>query len=132
MMEDHFRTGPDGERYAGTHVLADLWACRRADVLTCPLAVEALLRAAVAATRARLLRLVVHHFGDGQGVTGLAVLEESHVSIHTWPEHRLAVCDAFLCGEAGADANAAIVAIARILHPHRIDSRPYRRGRLPA
>jgi S-adenosylmethionine decarboxylase len=41
-----------------------------------------------------------HHFGEGQGVTGVLLLQESHISIHTWPEYDYAAIDVFMCGEA--------------------------------
>jgi len=45
-----------------------------------------------------LLNLSVHKFKP-QGFTGIAMLAESHISIHTWPEKSMAVCDAFTCGD---------------------------------
>lgn len=45
-----------------------------------------------------LLDLNVHKF-EPQGLTGIAMLAESHLSIHTWPEKGMAVCDAFTCGD---------------------------------
>ncbi len=46
---------------------------------------------------AQLLNLITHRF-QPQGVTGLALLAESHISIHTWPESRYAAVDVFTCG----------------------------------
>ena len=48
--------------------------------------------------KATLLHLAVHKF-EPQGVTGFALLAESHISIHTWPEKGMAVCDIFTCGD---------------------------------
>ena len=45
-----------------------------------------------------LLDLSAYKF-DPQGVTSIAMLAESHISIHTWPEKSMAVCDVFTCGE---------------------------------
>ena len=45
-----------------------------------------------------LLALNSHKF-DPQGVTCVAMLAESHISIHTWPEIGMAVCDIFTCGD---------------------------------
>lgn len=39
-----------------------------------------------------------HHFGEGYGITGVIVLAESHISIHTWPEKNYAAIDLFMCG----------------------------------
>jgi S-adenosylmethionine decarboxylase len=48
-------------------------------------------------TGATLLKMDFHHFGEGFGVTGVAILAESHISIHTWPEYSYAAIDVFLC-----------------------------------
>ena len=44
---------------------------------------------------------------DIQGVTAIALLAESHISIHTWPEKGMAVCDVFTCGEHTSPRSAA-------------------------
>lgn len=58
---------------------------------------NALILAAEAAG-ATLLQVVTHKF-DPQGVTGFALLAESHISIHTYPEYSYAAIDSFTCGE---------------------------------
>ena len=47
---------------------------------------------------ATLIKMITHTF-EPQGVTGLALLAESHISIHTWPESRYAAIDVFTCGK---------------------------------
>mgnify|MGYP000007971409 CR=1 FL=1 len=54
--------------------------------------------AAAGKCKSTLLALHSHKF-DPQGVTCVAMLAESHISIHTWPEKKMAVCDIFTCGE---------------------------------
>ena len=49
-------------------------------------------------SRSTLLNVTTHKF-EPQGVTGIALLAESHISIHTWPESGIAVCDIFTCGD---------------------------------
>jgi len=56
------------------------------------------MRQAAEAANATLLHMVSHKF-EPQGVTAIALLSESHISIHTWPEHGYAAIDAFTCGE---------------------------------
>lgn len=68
------------------------------------------LKKAAKAAGATLLNLVVHKF-EPQGVTALALLAESHISIHSWPEHGYAAIDAFTCG-----AHTDPVAACRSLH----------------
>ena len=56
--------------------------------------------------KSTLLALNSHKF-DPQGVTCVAMLAESHISIHTWPENGMAVCDVFTCGDH-TDPRAAV------------------------
>jgi S-adenosylmethionine decarboxylase len=82
--------------YSGVHLLADLHGCSH---LADAAVVAEALRGAAAAAGATLLELRLHGFGPGLGVTGVALLAESHISIHTWPEHAYAAVDIFLCGD---------------------------------
>ncbi|GAB2859697.1 hypothetical protein GCM10027277_30280 [Pseudoduganella ginsengisoli] len=83
----------------GRHVLADLSGIDAAKLTSCG-TIERLLRAAAEAAGAHVLHSHFHGFGPGQGVTGVALLAESHISIHTWPEHGYAAADIFMCGDA--------------------------------
>ena len=56
------------------------------------------MKQAADASGATLLGMVSHKF-EPQGVTAVALLSESHLSIHTWPEHGYAAVDAFTCGD---------------------------------
>ena len=60
--------------------------------------IKMLLYNAAKESKSTLLNLATHKF-DPQGVTGVAMLAESHISIHTWPEKGMAVCDVFTCGD---------------------------------
>ena len=64
-------------------------------------ALEALLREAASASDARVLSSHFHRFGPAReaGITGVVLLAESHITIHTWPEHGFAAIDLFLCGD---------------------------------
>ena len=86
-------------RPAGTHLLADFYGVD-AGTLSDAAHMDALLRAGAAAAGARILHSHFHHFGEGMGVTGVVLLAESHISIHTWPECGFAAADIFMCGQA--------------------------------
>ena len=67
--------------------------------------IKMLLYNATKESKSTLLNLATHKF-DPQGVTGFAMLAESHISIHTWPEKGMAVCDVFTCGETAEPEKA--------------------------
>jgi S-adenosylmethionine decarboxylase len=110
--------------YDGRHLIADLHGCFGLDDVA---RIERALRAAVAAAGANLLDLRLHHFGPGHGVTGMALLAESHISIHTWPEHGYAALDCFLCGRRH-DLDAALAAVVGELSPDRVQTQTIKRG----
>lgn len=50
-----------------------------------------------------------HHFGEGMGVTGVLILAESHITVHTWPENDYAAFDFFMCGQCDPEVAAQVV-----------------------
>jgi len=97
---DHFVVR-HGVRCAGVHLIVDLYDADRLDDLD---HIEATLRRCVNAAGATLLHIHLHHFEPNGGVSGVAVLAESHISIHSWPEARYVAVDIFMCGSANPDA----------------------------
>ncbi|NRR32441.1 adenosylmethionine decarboxylase [Oxalobacteraceae bacterium] len=93
---------------AGTHLLADMSGIA-AELLADCVRIEQLLRAAADGARAHVLHSHFHGFGEGQGVTGVVLLAESHISIHTWPEYGFAAADIFMCGTAQPELALAII-----------------------
>lgn len=86
----------DGITFAGTHLIVDAWQARHLDDLD---RIEKMLRDSVRVSGATLLHIHLHHFTPNGGISGVAVLAESHISIHTWPERDYAALDIFMCGE---------------------------------
>ena len=93
---DHFIQA-NGYEYAGGHVIIDLWGATNLDKLD---VVEEAFKEAVRVCGATLLHMHFHHFQPNGGISGVAVLAESHISIHTWPERNYAALDVFMCGDA--------------------------------
>jgi S-adenosylmethionine decarboxylase len=87
----------DGVRFAGTHLLIDLFGAQRLDDLK---HIKETLKRCVEVAGATLLHIHLHHFTPNGGVSGVAVLAESHISIHSWPEVGYAALDVFMCGHA--------------------------------
>jgi S-adenosylmethionine decarboxylase len=98
--KDHFVVR-NGVRCAGVHLIVDLYEAKHLDNIDL---IDEALRKCVAAAGATLLHIHLHHFEPNGGVSGVAVLAESHISIHTWPEANYAAIDIFMCGRASPDA----------------------------
>jgi len=81
----------------GRHILAEVYGCDRA-VLNDPERVERILVAAALESGAEVREVAFHKFSP-QGVSGVVVISESHLAVHTWPELGYAAVDVFTCGE---------------------------------
>jgi S-adenosylmethionine decarboxylase len=113
----------DGVRFAGTHLIIDLWGATNLDD---PARIDEILREAAIATGATILHGHFHHFQPNGGVSGVLVLAESHVSIHTWPERAFAALDIFVCGDC--DPYKAIAVFKKGFLPERVQLGEHRRG----
>ena len=125
-QHDHFIVR-DGRCFAGTHLIIDLWGARRLEDID---HVRATLRRAVEVARATLLHIHLHHFTPNGGVSGVAVLAESHISIHTWPERDYAALDVFMCGDS--DPHATIDVLREAFEPSSVDVGEHLRGEVEA
>ncbi len=120
--KDYFVTR-DGVQFAGTHLLLDLWG---ASNLTDPASIDAALRAAAEAAGATILHGHFHHFSPNGGVSGVLVLAESHISIHTWPERDFAAIDIFMCGACNPYLSLPVLKAA--FRPAHVQLAEQRRG----
>ncbi len=87
----------NGFAFAGRHLLFDCWNASNLDDVE---VIEKALQDAVVATQATLLHIHMHPLNQHGGIFGVAVLAESHISVHTWPERDYAALDIFMCGNA--------------------------------
>lgn len=92
---DHF-IQRDGMVFAGTHLIIDVWDGANLDDKD---HIEKTLKECVEVAGATLLHCHLHRFNP-EGVSGVLVLAESHISIHTWPEMGYAALDVFMCGDS--------------------------------
>ena len=116
-------TEKDGIQFAGTHLILDYWQASHLDKLEL---IERALREAVDVTGATLLHLHLHHFTPNGGISGVAVLAESHISIHTWPERNYAALDIFMCGDT--EPEKAIPVFKKAFHAGTINVTKLLRG----
>ena len=114
----------NGVRYAGVHLIIDLLGAERLDDLD---HVEATLRRCIQVAGVTLLHIHLHHFSPFGGVSGVAVLAESHISIHTWPERDYAALDIFMCG--GTNPHLAVEVLREAFAPKRLVVSEHLRGK---
>jgi len=122
IAKDHF-VERDGVKFAGTHLLIELWNAKNLGDMTLT---DQMLRDATDAAGATLLHIHLHHFGPNAGLSGVAVLAESHISIHTWPERGYAALDIFMCGSC--DPYKAIPVLRRAFEPGVVQLSEQKRG----
>jgi S-adenosylmethionine decarboxylase len=89
----------------GRHLILDLYDCDP-DILNDYGELQRLLEASLVMAKANILRIIGEKF-EPQGVTLLALLAESHASIHTWPEIGYAAIDLYTCGDTTQTHKAA-------------------------
>ncbi len=113
----------NGLSYAGVHLLLEFWGAKNLDDIS---VVEEAFRRAVADCGATLLGMKFHHFSPYGGISGVAIVMESHLTIHSWPELGYAAIDIFLCG--GVDPYKAIPALKEAFEPERTQIVELKRG----
>jgi len=122
LNKDHF-IKKNGMRYAGMHLIIDLWEATHLDNLKI---IENALHECITACEATLLHLHLHRFEPSGGISGIAVLAESHMSIHSWPEKKYAAIDLFMCGNSQPFLSLPI--LKRIFQPKYISLNEQMRG----
>ncbi|MFT6791307.1 MAG: S-adenosylmethionine decarboxylase [Cellvibrionaceae bacterium] len=103
--KDYFTQLGDSE-YAGKHILIDIWGAENLDNREL---LDRTLRDSVDAAGATLLYIHIHQFTPTGGLSGTAILAESHINVHTWPERGFAAFDVFMCGKATPEKVEAVI-----------------------
>ncbi len=112
------------EAYVGVHVIAEFWECRiEEDVFN----FEAAITEAARKANCELLKYDAHRFSP-MGYTAFAILGESHISIHTWPEKQYCALDIFTCGKH-TSPHEAITYLKEQLKPERFEINTIYRGK---
>jgi S-adenosylmethionine decarboxylase len=113
-------------KYAGIHLLVELWNAR---YLRDAAKIRGILIRAIDACGATMLSIDLHTFSPNGGISGVAVLKESHISIHTWPELEYAAVDVFVCGTI--NPHRAVDILKAEFQPGRIEITEVKRGIIP-
>lgn len=114
--------------HLGLHILLDLYECQTN--LDSPEDIQAIMIQAAKEAHTTVLNSYVHKFSP-QGVSCVVVISESHLSIHTWPEHKHAEIDVFTCG-SNALPTAAVDCLQRYFQPRRAVIHRQKRGDMPS
>lgn len=122
QTQDHFITR-NGLQFAGIHLIFDFWGATGLDNLEL---MEQAMRESVKAAGATLLHIHLHHFTPNGGISGVAVLAESHISVHTWPERQFASFDVFMCGDAKPEKTIPV--LKKAFNPDRMTISEHLRG----
>ncbi|NPB07051.1 MAG: S-adenosylmethionine decarboxylase [Aquificae bacterium] len=109
----------------GLHILADLYGVS-ADKIDRVEDIRELLEGAVEFANLTKISSHYHQF-QPHGATGVVLLAESHISIHTWPEHGIATVDVYTCGDP-QKAYRAMEFIVSKLQPKRVEEQVHERG----
>ena len=104
LTKDYYMSR-DGKEFAGIHLLLDLVGAQNIDDKS---VIERVLRQSAEAARATLLHIDLHHFTPN-GISGIAVLAESHISFHSWPDRKFAALDVFMCGNTRPHKSIEII-----------------------
>lgn len=107
----------------GIQIVIDAWGCKNTNNETL---VREFLEESVKSCKATLLSVHTHKFSP-QGISGVAIISESHISIHTWPEYNYAAIDIFTCGKDVEPYNALDV-VKKIFDPEKITLNELKRG----
>ncbi len=115
--------------HLGKQVILELYDCNPLK-LSDPQLIEAEMRQAARAMNATIVTSAFHHFSP-LGVSGVVVIQESHLTIHTWPEYGYAAVDIFTCGNI--DRSAGTKHLAAALEAEKQEEKTLIRGeRIPA
>ncbi|WP_116107146.1 adenosylmethionine decarboxylase [Lewinella sp. IMCC34191] len=112
--------------YLGVHILLELNGCPT-ERLRLPADSERILLEAAAAMGAQVVESRFHAFSP-HGVSGVVVIAESHLTVHTWPEHGYAAVDVFSCGQL--DLEAGLTVLKDGYGATETEQRQFHRGRL--
>ena len=115
----------DRNQYAGIHLIAEFWFGKKVED---PKEIKKILALAVKQAKATPLETVVHKFIP-QGLTGVVLLAESHIAIHTWPEINYSAIDIFTCGDDSMP-DKALDYFKKVFQPKKTKIRIIKRGKL--
>ena len=114
-------------KYAGIHLLAEFWYGK---IIEDPKEIKRILIEAVKKANNTPLKVTIHKF-QPQGITGIVLLAESHVAVHTWPEYNYVAIDIYTCGDK-ANPKKALEYLKKQFQPEKVEIKVIKRGKFNA
>jgi S-adenosylmethionine decarboxylase len=111
----------------GRHILAEFFNCDK-EILNDSTQIGYLMKKAALDCGATIVNSVFHSYNP-HGVSGVVVIAESHLAIHTWPEYGYAAVDVFTCGNL-VKPEKAIHSVHKSIKAEKIESKEFIRGEL--
>ena len=112
-------------KYAGIHLIAEFWYGK---VIEDSEEIKKILIEAVKRANNTPLEVAIHKFKP-QGITGIVLLAESHVAIHTWPEINYVAIDIYTCGDK-AYPKRALEYLKKKFQPKKVEIKILKRGKI--
>ena len=113
------------QKYSGIHLIAEFW---RGKKIEDPKELKKILLGAVKQAKNTPLDVAIHKF-QPQGITGIVLLAESHLAIHTWPELDYIAIDIYTCGDK-ANPEKALEYLKEKFQPKKVEIKKIKRGRI--
>lgn len=113
------------KKYAGTHLIAEFWQGKE---IESPKELKKILLNAAKEAKNTPLKTVIHKFHP-RGITGIVLLAESHIALHSWPEFDYLAIDIYTCG-CGSMPRKALVYLKKIFQPKKVEIKELKRGEL--
>ena len=109
--------------YAGIHLIAEFWGGK---IIEDSKEIEKILIRAAKKGKNTPLKIAIHKFSP-QGITGVVLLAESHIAIHSWPEYDYIAIDIFTCGMK-AFPQKSLDYLKEVFQPKKIEAKEIKRG----
>ena len=111
------------QKYAGIHLLAEFWGGK---IIENSKEIERILIGATKKAKNIPLKVAIHKFNP-QGITGVVLLAESHIALHSWPEFNYLAIDIFTCG-GKAKPRRALNYLKKVFKPKKVEVKEIKRG----
>ena len=112
-------------KYAGIHLLAEFWYGK---IIEDPKEIKRILIEAVKKANNTPLKVTIHKF-QPQGITGIVLLAESHIALHSWPEFNYIAIDIYTCGNKAAPEKA-LDYLQKQFQPKKVEIKKIKRGKI--